>query len=58
MEGYLYKYEGFFSRWAKHYFILHEDTLIMMDHENGKIEGQIHLSVAKVHNVPKDALAI
>jgi hypothetical protein len=58
MEGFLSKNDGFFSGWVQYYFILHEDTLMYMDKQGGKIVGSIHLKIAKFDNVPKDPLQI
>jgi hypothetical protein len=51
MEGFLEKYEGFFSGWQRYFFILHEDTLTFMDKNKEKIVGTIHMKIAKINSV-------
>jgi hypothetical protein len=59
MEDYFYLYTSFFSGWKKHYFILHEDTIIFKVEKELPIKGSIHLKVAVIkYNNPKDPLCI
>ena len=58
MEGFLSKYEGFFSGFVTYFFIQHDDTLIYMDQKKEKIIGSIHLKIAKIETYSKDPLLI
>lgn len=58
MEGILTKYDGFLSGWKPYFFILYEDTLNYMDEKKQKLQGSIHLKIAKVSSSQTDPLLL
>lgn len=50
-------WQGFFSRWVKYYFRIHEE-LLMFGPTKEEIEGRVHLKVAQIISKLDDPVSL
>jgi hypothetical protein len=58
MEGRLYKWGGFFTRWREYKYILHEGVLLEYNIVTNEELGAVHLAISKISVNPKQPLQV